>query len=63
MRTNIVLDDHLVKKALKLSGKKTKRDVVHLALKEYVQNHLRRDIRDLIGKVEFGEDYDHKKLR
>ena len=41
MRTNIVLDDQLITEALKLSGKKTKKDVVDFALQELVQS-LRR---------------------
>ena len=32
MKTNIVLDDRLVTEAIKLSGKKTKKDVVNFAL-------------------------------
>ena len=36
MRTNIVLDEQLVMEALKLSGKKSKREVVNFALKKLV---------------------------
>ncbi len=32
MRTNIVLDDNLVKKALKLSGINTKKELINTAL-------------------------------
>lgn len=38
MRTNIVIDDRLIAEALKLSGKKSKRDVVHFALKTLVSS-------------------------
>ena len=38
MRTNIVLDDALVHEALKLSGAKTKKEIISLALKEFVGN-------------------------
>lgn len=41
MRTNIVLDDQLITEALKLSGRKTKKDVVDFALQKLVQS-LRR---------------------
>jgi len=37
MRTNIVLDEQLVREALKLSGKKTKKEVVNFALKKLVK--------------------------
>ena len=63
MRTNIVLDDHLVAKAIKISGMRTKRELIMTALKEFVQNHSRRDIRELKGKVVFSDGYDYKSLR
>ncbi len=63
MRTNIVLDDNLVKKALKISGANTKKDLITIVLKEFIQNHSRLDIIDLKGKISFRDDYDYKKLR
>ena len=63
MRTNIVLDDGLVTKALKISGIKTKRALVMVALHEFIQNHSQKDIRELKGKVAFSQGYDYKKLR
>ncbi len=35
-RTNIMLDDRLVRQAMKLSGAKTKKQVVDIALRELV---------------------------
>lgn len=63
MRTNIVLDDRLVKTALKISKIRTKRELITTALKEYVRNHSRLDLRELRGKICFREDYDYKALR
>ena len=63
MRTNVVLDDQLVAEALKSSGLKTKKDIIHLALKEFVENRRRLDLLDLAGKIEFVEGYDHTALR
>jgi Arc/MetJ family transcription regulator len=63
MRTNIVLDDELVKKALKLSKAKTKKDLVHEALEELIAARQKRDLRELRGKVRFREGYDYKALR
>jgi len=63
MRTNIVLDDAVVAKAQKLSKSKTKRETVDVALREYVTNHSRKDLRELASKVEFWPDYDHKQMR
>ena len=63
MRTNVVLDDQLVKRALKVSRLPTKKKLITQALEEYVRNHSRLDIRDLQGKIRFRKDYDHKSLR
>ncbi len=63
MRTNIVLDDELVEEAFRHSDAKTKRELVDRALREFVANHKRKDIRELRGKVSFHPGYDYKKLR
>lgn len=63
MRTNIVLDDSLVKEAFLLSGVKTKKDLISLALKEFVMTRKRRNLLELAGKIEFRDDYDYKASR
>ena len=57
MRTNIVLDDNLVKEAFKYSEAKTKKELINQALKEFVDNRGRRDLLDLEGKIEFAKGY------
>ncbi len=63
MRTNVVIDDHLIEEALKISRIKTKKELIHKALEEFVRNRKRRDLKELRGKVEFADDYNYKKLR
>lgn len=63
MRTNIVLNDELVKKAFRHSTARTKKELVHEALEELISARQRRDLRDLRGKISFAKGYDHKKLR
>ena len=63
MRTNIVLDDGLVKEALRYAPVKTKRELVDLALREFVAARKRRDVRDLFGRGGMADDYDYKALR
>ena len=63
MRTNIVLDDSLIKEALKYSQGKTKRQLIHQALEEFVKNRRRLNLLDLAGKIEFSDGYDYKSLR
>ena len=63
MRTNIVLDDRLVARAMKLAGAKTKREAVHVALREFVRSRSRPDVREIYGIGGLDPAYDHKKLR
>ncbi len=63
MRTNINIDDKLMKHALQLSGLTTKKDVVNLALFEFVQRRTRKDLTDLQGKIKFADNYDYKTRR
>ena len=63
MRTNIVLDDEIVKTAFRYSKAKTKKELINEALKELITSRKRLDLRDLRGKIEFRADYDYKKLR
>jgi Arc/MetJ family transcription regulator len=63
MRTNIVLDDGLVKEAMVLTGLRTKKDVVQLALSELVRSRRKKDLADLAGRVRFAKDFDYKALR
>jgi Arc/MetJ family transcription regulator len=63
MRTNVVIDDQLIDEALKLSKIRTKREVIHKALEEFVRNRKKLDLKEIKGKIAFSEGYDHKKLR
>jgi hypothetical protein len=46
-----------------LSGVKTKKDLISLALKEFVMTRKRRNLLELAGKIEFRDDYDYKACR
>ncbi len=63
MRTNIVLDDQLVKEAQALSQIKTKRELIEQALKEFVAHRKRLNLRELKGMGDIRSDYDYKSLR
>ncbi len=52
-----------MQEALKLSGAKTKREIISLVLKKFVGNRRRRNLLDLAGKIQFRENYDYKTLR
>ncbi|MGB0712744.1 MAG: type II toxin-antitoxin system VapB family antitoxin [Gammaproteobacteria bacterium] len=51
MRTNIVIEDHLMDDALKLTGLKTKREAVELGLKTLIKLKKQENIRQFRGKL------------
>ena len=63
MRTNIVIDDDLLKEAFSVSRARTKKDLIHEALKELIRLRKRKDLTELAGSIEFYKGFDHKKLR
>jgi len=58
MRTNIVIDDTLMNRALKASGHKTKKEVVEEALKLLVRVRLQAKLKTLRGKLIWEGDLD-----
>jgi Arc/MetJ family transcription regulator len=58
MRTNIVIDDKLMRDALRASGLKTKREAVEHALRTLVRLSRQAEIRQLRGKVDWQGDLD-----
>jgi Arc/MetJ family transcription regulator len=58
MRTNIEIDDELMKKALKYSKLKTKKEIINEALNEYVKYQMRLRLLSLRGKVKWEGDLD-----
>jgi Arc/MetJ family transcription regulator len=58
-RTNIVLDDELIKQAMRVSGARTKREAVDRALRELVARaSVYRALRKLKGKLPWDGDVD-----
>jgi Arc/MetJ family transcription regulator len=51
MRTNIDIDDSVLKEVQRLTGAKTKREAVDVALRELVARYRRLDLLRLKGKV------------
>jgi Arc/MetJ family transcription regulator len=58
MRTNIVIDDDLMAKAMKASGSSTKKKAVEEGLRLLLQRGQQREIRELRGKVHWEGDLD-----
>jgi len=63
MATNLAIDDKLLSRALKIGGKKTKKDTVNEALREFIVRREQKKVFDLFGTVEYFDDYEPKKYR
>ena len=62
MRTNIVIDDALLKEAMQVTGLTTKRAVVEAGLRLLVQVKAQTEIRRLRGKITWEGDLDEMRL-
>lgn len=56
MRTNIVIDDKLMKETLRITGAKTKREAVELGLQTLVRLRKQERIRRFRGKLNWQGD-------
>jgi Arc/MetJ family transcription regulator len=63
MATNLSIDQKLLEKALEVSGFKTKKETVNLALQEFINRHKQLEILNLFGKMDPDPKYDYKKGR
>ena len=63
MTTNLALDPKLLDRALKVSGVKTKKAAVTMALEEFVARRSQTKLLDLMGSLEWDGHYDYKDER
>ena len=58
-RTNINLDDGLVQKGMKITGLRTKRELVDLALRELLRKEDQKSILSLEGAIRWEGNLDN----
>ena len=63
MRFYVDIDDDLMSKAMKLSGFTKKREVIELAINEFIQRRTQKSLLELRGAIQFMDEYDYKALR
>lgn len=63
MPTNLAIDDGLLDEAVRVGGRRTKRETVNEALAEYIQRRKRRQFVKVFGTIDFREGWDYKKAR
>lgn len=61
MRTNVEIDDAVMAEVQRLTGVRTKREAVDLALRELVARHRRIGILDLRGKIHWEGDLERSR--
>ena len=62
MRTNIVIDDDLMASALRLTGLKTKREAIELALRTLINLKKQERIKHFRGKLHWHGDLNDMRL-
>jgi Arc/MetJ family transcription regulator len=62
MRTNIDIDDRLMREAMRSCGKRTKRATVEAGLRLLVQTQAQGKIRHLRGKIQWEGDLGASRL-
>ena len=62
MRTNIVIDDKLMRDTLRATGLKTKRDAVDQALRTLLLLRRQAEIRRFRGKLDWQGDLDAMRI-
>jgi hypothetical protein len=63
MNINIPVNEVLVQEALAVGNQETERDVVEVALREYIQRRKQLKILELFGTIDYDPDYDYKQQR
>lgn len=63
MATNLAIDPGLLNHALEVSGERTKKAAVTLALQEFIARREQAKLLDLIGELDWDETYDYKSER
>lgn len=63
MATNLSIDPDLLDEALAVSGERTKKAAVTKALLEFIARRKQKRLLDLMGKLEWDEEFDYKSER
>lgn len=57
MKTNIDLNEQLVKQGFAITGLRTKKELVNFALAELVKKNSQKDLPELAGEIEFVDGF------
>jgi Arc/MetJ family transcription regulator len=60
MATNLAIDPQLLEDALAVSGVRTKKETVTIALQEFIARRAQAKVVDSFGTLDWDESYDHE---
>lgn len=63
MATNLAIDPKLIERAVEVSGERTKKAAVTVALKEFIARREQSKLAELLGKLEWDTSFDYKAQR
>ena len=63
MSTNLAIDQKLLNEALNIGGYNTKKETVTVALEEFIANRRKQSLIDLLGTIDYDDDYNYKEGR
>jgi len=63
MATNLSLDPKLIERAVEVSGERTKKGAVTLALQEFIARRGQKRLVELMGKLEWDKSFDYRAER
>ncbi len=63
MAINIPINEALIQEALAVGNQENERDVVELALREYIQRCKQLKVIELFGTIDYDADYNYKQQR
>ena len=63
MATKLAINDNLLTSAYTISGLKTKKETINLALEEFIQRGKRKEAIELFGQIDFSDDWSPRKAR
>jgi metal-responsive CopG/Arc/MetJ family transcriptional regulator len=63
MKTKLEIENTLLEEAEQYAQVTDKVEIIRIALTEFIQNHKKKNLQDLKGKIKFSQDYDYKNMR
>lgn len=63
MKTNIDLDEQLLKEGFAITGLRTKKELVNFALAELVKKNSHKNLLELAGEIEFIDGFNTDMVR